>query len=200
MANDETTTDEKTTEQPRDEYGLVIPQYAGMVLFVVPPADYAETTMRYARSTLYNVDIGSRTVSTQDEELIHGRLQDEFQPDGVLRDAAMDKFAGVVFCGGPGALALCDDPDALRLAREAVAQDKVIAAWGHAGALLAKAGIVHNRRVTGDSSVRETLTGAGATFTGTHVEVDGKLVTGMDESSGLRFAKALTLAVRSELG
>jgi len=174
-----------------DEYGLKIPVYSKMVLVIVPPRDYAETTMRYTRSKLFNVDVGSRVVSTQEEELIHGHLQDEFQPEAVIADQEMRDYGGLILCAGPGVVELFDDEATLRLIREAAQQAKPIGAWGDSTALLAKAGIVEKRRVTGDSAQRETLAQAGAIFTGAQVEVDGLLVTADGESSGLRFAIAL---------
>ncbi|MEW6073877.1 MAG: DJ-1/PfpI family protein [Planctomycetota bacterium] len=191
MPNQEANTDVK-----RDEYGLVIPVHRGMVLFVVPPRDFAEATLRHARSCLLTVDLGSRTVSTPDADLVHGLRQDEFQPDGLLREAKMDAYAGVVFCGGPGALSLVDDADVLRLTREAVAQGKTIAAWGHSTALIARTYIVRGRRVTGHPSQREALALAGAVFTGAPVEVDGTLVTGIDDTAGYRFGRALARLVQ----
>ena len=109
-------------EPELDEHGLAIHTYVSMVLVVLPTSDYAETTMRYARSALYNVHVGTRVVAAQDEEMLVGELQDELQPDGLLKDASMDDYSGVIFCGGPGALQLAEDPDAQRLAKEAAAQ------------------------------------------------------------------------------
>ena len=188
--------EETSTEPETDEQGLVIHKYASTVLVVVPAKDYAETTLRYAMSSLFNVHVGVWSVSADDETLLQGELQDEFQVQGKLSDARMDDYSGVLFCGGPGALAMADQPDAQRLAREAVAQDKLIGAWGQGTAVLAKAGILAKRKVTGDPALREMLEGAGARFTGTQLQKDGKLVTAYDDAAGLRFGKALVEIVR----
>lgn len=182
-------------EPELDEHGLVVHKYVSRVLVVVPPRDYAETTLRYARSALFNVHVGSRSVSTTDAGLIRGALQDEFQVDGELKDETMEPYSGVIFCGGPGAAELADDPDAQRLAREAAEQDKLIGAWGEACAVLARAGVVRKRRVTGDPALRALLESAGARYTGTQLEKDGKLVTALDDAAGFRFGKALVAIV-----
>ena len=183
-------------EPELDEHGLAIHTYVSMVLVVLPTSDYAETTMRYARSALYNVHVGTRVVAAQDEEMLVGELQDELQPDGLLKDASMDDYSGVIFCGGPGALQLAEDPDAQRLAKEAAAQKKMIAAWGHSSAVLARAGIVKGKRITGDPSVRTMLEKAGAKFTGHQLERHDPFVTAFDDAVGFRFGKALVAAVR----
>ena len=178
-----------------DEHGLVVHRYVSTVLVVVPARDYAETTLRYARSALFNVHVGTRSVSTADEDLIPGELQDEFQVDGRLQDETMELYSGVIFCGGPGALELAQDADAQRLAREALEQDKLLAAWGHASAVLGRSGVAKKKRVTGDPSLRELLEAAGARYTGRQLERDGKLVTALDDAAGLRFGKALVQVV-----
>ncbi len=174
-----------------DEHGLKVQKYVSTCLVVVPERDYAETTLRYARSALYNVHVGTRSVSTADEDLIKGELQDEFQVDGTLAGESMDGYSGVIFVGGEGALELAENRDAHRLAREAADADKLVAAWGHAVAILAKAGVVKGRKVTGDPSLRAMVKQAGGKFTGVQVQRDKKLVTAVDDAAGFRFGREL---------
>jgi protease I len=179
-----------------DEHGLVVHRYTSTVLVVVPPSGYAETTLRYARSSLFNVHVGTRVVSSQDGAVLRGELQDEFQVDGSLAQESMDGYSGLILCGGSGAAWLAEQPDVLRLVREASEQDKLIGAWGLAVLALAKAGVVRKKRVTGERALRAELEAAGARYTGTQVESHGKLVTGLDDASGFRFGKALVQIVR----
>lgn len=179
-----------------DEHGLVVHKYVSTVLVVVPPGGYAETTLRYARSALFNVHVGTRVVSSQEGALLRGELQDEFEVDGSLAQETMAPYAGLILCGGEGAAWLGEQADVLRLVREACAQDKLVGAFGLAVGALARADVVRKKRVTGAVAVKAMLTAAGARFTGTQVETDGKLVTGLDDASGFRFGKALVQVVR----
>ncbi|MBM3991765.1 MAG: DJ-1/PfpI family protein [Planctomycetes bacterium] len=174
-----------------DADGLAVQQYRSLVLVVVPPSEFGEQALRYARSSLYNVHVGTRSVSTQMSELIKGAYQDEFMVDDLLANASMDGYSGLILVGGAGALALADDADVQRLARDAMAKGKLVAAWGHSVALLAKAGVLKGRRVCANAAVREVLERAGAKCSTRQVEVDGNLVTGLDDSAGMRFGKAL---------
>ncbi len=174
-----------------DADGLVVQKYRSLVLVVVPPADYGEQALRYARSSLYNVHVGTRSVSTQVSDLIKGAYQDEFLVDDLLSNASMEGYSGLILVGGAGALALADDADVQRLARDAMGKGKLVAAWGHSVALLAKAGVLKGRRVCANAAVRELLERAGAKCSTRQVEVDGNLVTGLDDSAGMRFGKAL---------
>lgn len=178
-----------------DADGLVVQKYKSVVLVVVPPAEYGEECLRYARSSLYNVHVGTRSVSTQTSDLIKGRHQDEFMVDEALEGVSLEPYSGVIFVGGEGAATLADHPDALRLAREAVQQRKLLAAWGRSVELLARAGVLKGKRVTGDAAVRAAVEKAGGKFSTRQVEVDGLLVTGLDDAAGMRFGKALAAIV-----
>ena len=72
-------------EEGLDENGLVIHHYESTVLVVVPVRDFAETTLRYARSALFNVHVDTRSVSADDSGLIQGSLQD----DSCMRQGSM---------------------------------------------------------------------------------------------------------------
>ncbi len=183
-------------KQETDEHGLVVHRYASQVLVVVPPRDYAETTLRYARSALFNVHVGTWVVSSDERSLLKGELQDEFQVDGVLSGVALEPYSGLLLCGGAGALWLADQADVLRLVREAREQDKLLGGWGLSVAALAKAGVIRGRRVTGDRALREMIEDAGGRYTGAQIERDGKLVTALDDAAGFRFGKALVQIVR----
>ena len=182
---------EENEEVEVDEYGLKIQTYLSTVLVVVPESDYAETTLRYARSALYNVHVGTRSVSTQDADLIKGEMQDEFQVDGRLAGEGMDAYSGLLLVGGPGALELAENADTHRLVREASAAGKMIAAWGHSTAILARAGVLKGRRVTGDASTEAAVRAAGGKFTGVQVQRDGNLVTAADDAAGFRMSREM---------
>jgi protease I len=182
-------------EPQKDADGLVVQQYTSTVLVVVPPSDFAEQTLRHARSSLYNVHVGTWSVSTNSGDLIKGRLQDEFQVDGDIAQATMEPYSGVIFVGGEGAMQLAENEHALRLAREAAAAGKMIGAWDRSVVILARAGILKGRRVTGAPEVRDLVERAGGRFTGRQLERDGVLVTAVDEAVGIRFGKTLAQIV-----
>ena len=191
MAEEETNEATEEKSEDVDEYGLAIQKYLSTVLVVVPPEAYAETTLRYARSSLYNVHVGTRSVSSSADDLIKGAFQDEFMVDGQLAGETMEPYSGVIFVGGPGALAVADDPNAQALARQACEQQKLIGAWGHGVAVLARAGVVRGRKVTGDPSLEAEIRKAGGRYTGVQVQRDGHLVTAVDDAAGMRFGQRL---------
>jgi len=186
----------KPAEAELDEHGLVVQKYVSTVLVVVPPRGFAETALRYARSALYNVHVGTLPVTTDDAELLEGELQDLFEADGKIGDVSVADFSGVIFCGGPGSLALAEDQAVLQLARDAAAQEKLLCGWGQSVRILAAAGVVKGKKLTGDPALRAELERAGARYTGTQVQVDRNLVTALDDAAGFRMGKALVQVVR----
>ena len=189
--------DEKTddADPTLDEDGIQIKTYVSQVLIVVPTKDFGEQALRYARSCLLNVHVGTRSVSPQFDEMVVGRLQDEFLVDQPLAGISLDGYSGVIFSGGGGALELAGDQDAQRLAREAVRDGKLIGAFGEALAVLVNAGVVKGQRVTGPRAMQADVKRAGGKYTSRQVVTSGKLVTAIDESAGMRFGKALAAVV-----
>lgn len=186
---------EGAKEPDTDEDGLQIQRYTSMVLVVVPPEGFDDQALRFARSSLYNVHVGTRSVSTVTEELIKGRLQDEFQVDGPIDGERMEDYSGVIFVGCEHGSTFLENPEAQRLAREASAADKMIGAWGRGVAVLARAGVLKGKRVTGARDVATEVERAGGRYTGRQLEVSGKVVTALDEAVGMRFGKALAQIV-----
>lgn len=187
--------DKKEAAEELDEDGLVVQKYLSTVLVVVPASGYDETALRYARSALYNVHVGTRSVSSQADDNIEGRLQDLFLVDGPLEGESMEDYSGVLFVDGDGCEEMATDPAVLQLARDAQADDKLIGAWGRSVLILAGAGVVKGRKVTGDASVRDEVKRAGGKWLGVEWHRDGNLVTARDEAAGLRFGKALAQVV-----
>ena len=75
-----------------DQDGIPITRYAGMVLVVLPPTGFGEQALRFVRSSLANVNIGTRAASTEYDDSVKGRLQDEFLVDEQLAGLQADNL------------------------------------------------------------------------------------------------------------
>jgi len=186
---------DQDTDKTLDDDGVEIIDYLSTVLMVLPPEQFDEQVMRCARSSLEMVHIATRAVSSEYDELVSGRLQDEFLVEGVLKEETMESYSGLVIVGGEGAKALRSDVDVIRLLQEAAAQGKMIGAWGEAVGALASAGVVSGVKVTSSADCREDLKRAGAKVSTRQVVSSGNIVTGLDATVGMRFGKKLTQVV-----
>jgi putative intracellular protease/amidase len=185
---------EGNSEPEMDEDGLVIQRHQSRVLVVLPSEGAGDQILRYARSSLHAVHVGTTTVAPS--SIITGRLQDEFTVDGALADSSVDDYAGILVAGCEGEHPLAKDEDALGLVRHAALKGKLIAAWGNGLSVLAEAGVLKGLKVTGEGA-QDAARAAGAKYTGRQVEVARRnTVTALDESAGMRFGQALANAVR----
>jgi putative intracellular protease/amidase len=183
-------------EQELDEDGLVVQQYLSRVLVVLPPSAFGDQILRYARSSLYNVRVGTVSVTADADVPVQGRLQDEFLVDEPLAGQDMSSYSGILIAGSDGRSPLVDEQTAVELVRAAHREKKLIAAWGTAVEVLVRADVVRGRRVTGAIELQDQVSNAGGKYTGREVEASGHLVTARDEAAGMRFGQALADFVR----
>ena len=113
--------------------------------------------------------IGSR----MNEEYHGKRRKVSCKPDDTATEVLASNFDGFVIpVGGIRA-----NPFAVRLIKEAMAQNKAIAAVGYGIQLLIETEQLPGKRVTGLRSIRKDIENAGADYIGGPVVVDGNLLT-----------------------
>lgn len=100
-------------------------------------------------------------------------------------------YKAVIFVGGVGASRYWDNRTAHSIARDTLANNKVLGAICIAPVTLANAGVLEGKRATVWPSERAKLTTCGAKYTGAGVEVDGNIVTGDGPQSAEEFAEAI---------
>jgi protease I len=121
------------------------------------------------------------------------------QPDVTLEDVQVEDYDGVVFIGGDGATVhYASHPEAHRVAQEALAQGKVIAAICIAPVILANAGVLEGKTATvwDPPSTCHILEQGGATCVDELVHRDGLVVTAREPASSRSFARAILEAIR----
>ena len=111
--------------------------------------------------------------------------------------ACSQDFDVVIVPGGyaPDLMRLCRPM--VNLVREAYEGGAVVAAICHGSWLLASAGIIRGRRVTGAPSIADDLINAGATFVDEPAVTDGRIVTSRKPSDIPQFSAALFAAVEA---
>ena len=117
----------------------------------------------------------------------------------TLDNLKVEDFDAVVFIGGPGVADYFNNPAVLRIAREASARNKVIAAISAAPMILANAGVLRGIRATGLPQQQEQMKKTGAQFTGSAVERDGHIITANGSSVTVPFARAIVTVLKANL-
>ena len=124
----------------------------------------------------------------------------EAKIDILMKDLKVKDFAAIVFIGGSGSSKYFEDPNAHRIALEAVLEGKLLAAICIAPVILARAGVLKNKKATVwssnmDKSFIEILRKEKADYIAEPVTTDGKIIT----ASGPAAAKAFAMTVIEKL-
>jgi putative intracellular protease/amidase len=164
------------------------------VVLVVPQTGFQDEELFATKRGLELASVQTVIASTK-LGAITGSAGGVAEAELLINRISLDGFDAIVFIGGPGTATLVNNRLVLDLARLAAAANKVIAASGNAPGLLASAGIVSGARVTALLAERDKLLAAGAIYTGTTVEKDGRLVTSAGPQVVPQFVMAITDAL-----
>jgi len=97
--------------------------------------------------------------------------------DQSAQDTSAADFDAVVIPGGYAPDRMRREPALVRLVREAVREDKTVAAICHGGWMLCSADVLSGRRTTSFSAIRDDMAHAGAEWVDEEVIRDGNLIT-----------------------
>jgi len=116
--------------------------------------------------------------------------------DLLVQEVNPIDYAAVVFCGGPGMVNNLDNKNFQNLALEFQKQDKLVSAICIAPALLAKAGLLVNKKATVwssslDKSAIKILKDNGAIYEDKSVVIDGKIITANGPEAAKEFGEKI---------
>lgn len=164
------------------------------VIFIVAQADFRDEELLESRAVLEKHHIATQVAAKTRLKAV-GKLGTEITPDLALPEIEAKNFDAVVFVGGQGARQYFDDDDALKVARAFHAARKILAGICLGPSILANAGVLIGKTVTGFSTEEENLKNKGADYTGMSVEVDGNVVTAKDPTAAREFGEKLAFVL-----
>jgi len=120
----------------------------------------------------------------------------DVEVDLAIEELKPADFDGVVFIGGPGALKELDNEKSYSLARETVSQNKVLGSICISPVILAKAGVLQNKKATVwssplDRSSIRILKENGVAYVPEEVVIDGKIITANGPDASEEFGMKL---------
>jgi protease I len=124
-----------------------------------------------------------------------GRFGLKAPVDILVKDAAEADYEAIVYIGGGGAREYFNDPAAQKLARDFDASGKIVAAICIAPHILAAAGVLKDKRATCFPSESGALKQYGAEYSGTAVEIDGRIITAVGPEAAEDFGEAVLEAL-----
>lgn len=106
-----------------------------------------------------------------------GKKGDSLTADKTYDEVDMKDYDGLIIAGGFMPDRIRTHEGAVRITRDAVLQNKPVAAICHGPSMLVEADILQGRKVTAVENIKTDLINAGANYSEEKVVVDGNLVT-----------------------
>lgn len=171
------------------------------ILIIISPRDFRDEEYFVPKGLFEKAALTVDTASTV-LGIAYGVMGGEAEVNLLLEKVEVKDYAAVVFIGGPGASGYFDHPDAHRIAQEAAKMKMILAAICIAPVILARSGVLAERRATvwtsalDKSAVRE-LERAGAIYLSEEIVTDDNIVTAQGPAAASKFAAAIIHQLQS---
>lgn len=154
------------------------------VLVYVPGRNFPEQAFteitRLLKLSGAKVEVAGTTL-----DKMRGDLSSDLYADVLIRNAASDYDALIILGGNVSSRPIDKNNTPEELAARIYNKGGIVAAFGRGTEILAKSGLLANGvRVTGDSSLRRTISQNGGTYVNDPVAVDGRIITARDSKDG----------------
>ncbi|MCL5410688.1 MAG: DJ-1/PfpI family protein [Patescibacteria group bacterium] len=166
------------------------------ILMVVASYDFNETEYSVPRGVFE--ENGFRVkVASSEKGKCYGVQKTVIDAEFSLRDINVSEFDAVVFIGGEGVEMYFGKEEALNLVKDFFYAGKLVCAICWAPVVLAKAGILTNKKATVWNGAVKDLELADATYTAERVTVDGNIVTANGPTAAEEFAEKIVSILSS---
>jgi len=135
------------------------------------------------------------TTASSKVGIAKGKLGISVKVDISLKEVNILDYDAIIFVGGPGSYAYFDDPVAQGIARDAVKEQKILAAICAASAILANAGVLKGVKAACFAGVSDILKEKGAVYDPSGLGVDGKIITADGPAHAKQFGEKIVKAL-----
>jgi protease I len=159
------------------------------VLMVIAPDRFRDEEYFVVRQILESAGhkITVASSSGNESRSMFGKI---VKPDKNFMDIDARDYDAIVFVGGSGTTVYFKSSQVQNLARDFYKEGKIVAAICIAPSILANAGILSGKRATAAPSERGNINAVGQ-YTGSLLEVDGKIVTANGPEASRVFGEKL---------
>ena len=119
------------------------------------------------------------------------------KPEILISKININDYDGIAFIGGIGAKEYWNDPTAHKLAKDAYAKGKIVAAICIAPVILANAGLLEGKHFNVWLSEIETIKAKGGLHSSQPVVIDGNIITGNGPDAAAEFGQKIAEKVLS---
>jgi protease I len=148
-----------------------------LLVLIIAGDEYEDLELHYPRLRLREAGCEVIIAGQASDTIYRGKHGYPVRSDVAFADVAAEDFDVLIIPGGRMPDALRTVEPLLRIVREFMSGDRVIAAICHGAQILISAGVVNGRRMTCYQSVRDDLVNAGAAYEDSPVVVDEPFIT-----------------------
>ena len=164
-------------------------------LIVIAFRDFQDMEYLIPKKILEEAGIETKTISNK-KGMAVGVFGETVLIEKDTTDVKIDDYNALIFIGGGGCLPYLDNQDSYKLIREAFNKDKLLAAICISPVILAKAGVLENKKATvWNSSMDQfpvnSLREGGAIYQKDSVVVDGKIITAIGPEVAALFGETI---------
>lgn len=120
-----------------------------------------------------------------------GKLGMTATVDITLDQVKVGNYDAILFIGGPGSYDYFNNQTALKIAQDAVKENKVLGGICAAAAILGHAGVLKDKKSTCFPGVADILKEKGALYSPSGFEVDAKIVTADGPGNAKKFGEGI---------
>ncbi len=166
------------------------------VLMIVAKDDFEQTEYGKTRSKLEDGGVVCTVASTKVGKL-KGNKGKRIACDMLLADVNVADYDAIVIIGGNGIKKVWKNDDAHRIVKEAVAQDKIVAAICAGPGILAYSGVLDGKKATAHpkSGAQSVMKSNGCEYLNEKVVVDGKMITANGPQAASAYGEAIVKAL-----
>ena len=162
---------------------------------VIAFQDFRDEEYFIPKNIFLGEEIEVKTVSSKKGKAV-GSYGGVIDIDLILEDLRVSDFDGIVFIGGSGAAKYIEDEKCHQVAQGAISQDKVLGAICIAPAILARGGVLKNKKATVwssalDKSTVKILKEEGVDYQPGPLVVDGKIITASGPPAARKFGETI---------
>jgi len=133
-----------------------------------------------------------------------GKFGEKIKIEKTIEEINVNDFNAIVFIGGPGAQEYIDNKTAHKIAKESIEKGKILAAICIAPEILAKAGVLTDKKATVWSSSIDLepiklLEENKAIYSEEDVVVDGKIITANGPMAAKKFGEKIVETLISQM-
>ncbi len=175
------------------------------ILFIIAGKNFRDIEYFKPREILENSGVDIKVASNiRAGEFARGSDGGEVKIDFNINEVNVPDFDLIIFVGGPGALECLDNEESYEIAREAVELKKKLAAICIAPVILAKAGVLRNKKAVVwhnemNKEAIKILEEKGVNFVNKTVVEDGDIITAVGPDAAEDFGKKLKSVLTNEV-